>query len=392
MTQWKTTRNFVSIEELKSRSRHGDGVYLPDETQGIWKAHDLVLEQMGAGRNVVLLGLDALPYTFLRRHLPSCGNQSLFPVTSVLPSTSTCCWTSILTGQMPAVHGVHGVVFYEQGAKTTVHALRPASFRHPGGMVSEQNEILLIKPESLLFAKIRTQFKKIPYVIGRLAFDIGGPLHQQLTRGCVSMVAKNYETLIEDPVALVRDNLVSIAANARADAFVFCYFNFDTYIHSHSYTDKGLLDAFAMLVEGCNNLSRKLDVSFVYVSDHGMIAQSGVIGSCPFDDAYVARRSYAYPGGAGRILYFYPNHRDVHDVKRYLADLLGDTAFVLEREEYVRSFLRTDVASVNKAYRIGDVVVVGKTGSFPSVMSKSHHEHGSCSEDEMFAALGFIES
>jgi hypothetical protein len=59
-------------------------------------------------RNIVLLGLDGIPYSLATRMWTSSATVKL---RSVLPTTSSTGWLSSLTGLNVDAHGVPGVVF-----------------------------------------------------------------------------------------------------------------------------------------------------------------------------------------------------------------------------------------------------------------------------------------
>ncbi len=390
---WRSFKDFVGLDTLRSRCSRHSGSFVADRSQGIWRAHDACIEAMETypGRQIVLLGLDALSFRFLERYYHSEDIDQLYPATSVIPSTSTCCWTSVLTGLLPFEHGVHGVVFYEAAFASTIHALRPISFDLTHGPQASKGIPSLVDPEKHIFTTATTRFHRKTFSIGRLAFDTSGPLHIQICGSAANFVPDDYELLIQDPVKLVESN-VGALRHRLAEGFDlgFAYFNFDTFLHEHEYDDCNLVDAVSTLLGYCRKMARDDGVIFILVSDHGMVKQTPTGDPCPFTNPALREMSYAFPGGAGRTLYFYIRPEKVNDAIVELRCALGNTAIVLPRDSYIREFLRVEPAAVSHSSRIGDVIAVATTPSFPSVMTNSLHEHGSGSEEEMFAALGII--
>ena len=71
------------------------------------------------GRRVIVIGLDGVPYSFIARHaqnrdLPNIAEMmrsgSLFRINSVIPTVSSCAWSSYMTGENPAGHGIFGFI------------------------------------------------------------------------------------------------------------------------------------------------------------------------------------------------------------------------------------------------------------------------------------------
>jgi len=72
-----------------------------------------------SGKRVIVIGLDGVPYSFIRRHaqsgeLPNMARMlssgSFFRMNSVIPTVSSCAWSSYMTGKNPAGHGIFGFI------------------------------------------------------------------------------------------------------------------------------------------------------------------------------------------------------------------------------------------------------------------------------------------
>ena len=72
-----------------------------------------------SGKRVIVIGLDGVPYSFIRRHaqsgeLPNMARMlssgSFFRINSVIPTVSSCAWSSYMTGKNPAGHGIFGFI------------------------------------------------------------------------------------------------------------------------------------------------------------------------------------------------------------------------------------------------------------------------------------------
>ena len=62
---------------------------------------------------------------------------------------------------------------------------------------------------------------------------------------------------------------------------------------------------------------------------------------------------------------------------------------VLSRDEYTSRYI-SHGKILTEPSRIGDIVVIGISPSFKSIMSTAIHEHGSLTLDEMLVGMGVM--
>ncbi|MCC6694355.1 MAG: alkaline phosphatase family protein [Candidatus Hydrogenedentes bacterium] len=389
---WPDPLNYAAVRAKAQVGSPWPELFRCVETQCVMQTHNLVLESLARHRKVVLFAVDAIPWRVLSRNARHFG--TLVPATSMGPTSSAAVWSSVLRGVPPYVHGLHGVVMYDAKRGCTVSALSNSTFSLDGSVDTTANLDLFLDGRDGLFAEAKRRFGTTSHFLGLVAFTDTATLGRHLAAGTNWHIGDDYQALLETPLRLLstyRSRILSTLSELSKSTLLYCFLDLDTYFHTHPYSDP-LADTFLDgLSKFANELQSRFDACTLFVSDHGMMEQ-------PVDpdaksvglDPWIWERSYARPGGAGRVHFFYP--RDVHcgAMREYLIDGLEGSGIVLSRDQYLAELAAPHATDVRGRDRIGELVAIATRPDFPSVMRFALQEHGSYTEDEMFVGMGII--
>ena len=166
---------------------------------------------------------------------------------------------------------------------------------------------------------------------------------------------------------------------------IFCYMNFDDYVHNKGYDD--------ILIETLTDIQNHIEhltsngVDVVATSDHGMapcdVSQSRVRA---LEDIGGKRLCRYAVGGAGRVRWLYPHPMKEDKVVSACENLLGDGGIVLSSDElYGSGLFKGDPVSSG----VGEIVLLAKDSSFPVPDHNCIFEHGSTTPDELLVPLAW---
>jgi len=357
--------------------------------QSVAEVYDVVLKALAQFPKVVLFGVDAVPWLVLKQ------NESIFsalvPLTSTVPTSSAAVWSTILRGEPPWRHGIHGVVFYDRTLEASVSVLSNSLFDLDGSERRQNRLDIFLDSGDGIFAEADRQYGSSCHFFGLLGLNSEATLPKSLASGSSWYVGENYQALLQSPQHLLWTYapLVTAAVEARSKStFVFCFLDLDTYFHEHPYSDPIIRTFLTELAEFAHMLATRHGAACFLISDHGMARQRAKPGSRSLGrDEWIWKRSYGRPGGAGRIQFFYPKPSSIGDIRSRLIDLVGTSGIVLSRDEYVARFVAPPGTAVRGTERIGELVAIATQPDFPSVMHSSLQEHGSFTEDEMMVGM-----
>lgn len=359
--------------------------------QNIMLSNRMILETIKHHKCTVVFAVDAMPWKIIEKYKSEF--ISLIPVTSIAPSTSASVWTSILYGVTPAEHGIYGVVIYDETLKASISLLSNTVFYLDGReeVIADYEPILSKSPN--IFMRAREIGVRDCLSLGRLAFSSIASLGQKLTLGSQNFVGKDYNSLLQNPLSLIQEYksvVCSFLTMAEGRTLVFMYLDFDSFFHENSY-DSPIVDAlWEDLFFLAHKLKNEYDACSLFVTDHGMAQQQKQqLGSAYGMDHWYWKHSYARPGGAGRIQFFYPKKQCFDSVLHRLEDQVSDSGIVLKRDDFISRYISRE-GRLNGVHRLGDIIAVATSPSFKSIMSSSVHEHGSVTLDEMLVGMGIM--
>ncbi|MCB0909978.1 MAG: alkaline phosphatase family protein, partial [Nocardioidaceae bacterium] len=342
--------------------------------------------------DILFVGIDGLDFETFHRSV-STPKATLIPLTANVPSTSASSWTSIFTGMLPFEHGVYGAAQYHPQAGDSINSISALRYRD-GALLGEQLRDTIVNdhPGGNLFERVR-QLGFEPVIQGFSTIFSSEPLVKKWLRGGAIDPLEELETLMWHPRELVKRNIADIdrivgRESPREKRFVFCFVDFDEYLHKHGY-DQSILSAVEDMFAYLNQLKRSNpNISIFCASDHGMTPHRPYEEAPLIRDGAILQESRAFPAGAGRILFFYPIAGRENELRRLLEERIGNNGRIMSREEFISRYY--DGRCVFDAQRIGDLVAVATSHAFPAAYSDALFEHGGLEEKEMIAAIAII--
>lgn len=370
-----------------------DYVGLPALDQRFWTDLD------GGVRRVVVVLVDAMGRNLIDRAKPSLLERAIVDetITTVFPSTTVNCLSSMWTGHAPAQHGLVGLrlFFPEYGTVGQMLSLGPDFFRAPDALVTAGLDIETFLPvptvgEQLGRAGVRTTAIK--------GYDISdSALSKMHGRG----LSHNLGTVsFADMMVQVREQLAMYPDDKQ---YIYAYWpTIDTL--SHIYSPNGetvlvemeaLLHQFeTILLDGMAQTVREGTVVLL-VADHGHVPISSEERVIIEDVPGLSERLLMRMTGEPRAAYLHCKQGEVDAVVDILNNEVGDQVFALRSEEAVELGLwgsKPFAAAFRD--RIGDVLALMR-GNHTIVnegygrvkLDQISGMHGGLARDEMLVPL-----
>lgn len=326
------------------------------------------------GRDVVVLGIDGIPFALARDLWP---RASLEPMVSVFPTTSSTCWLSSLTGLPVSGHGIPGVMLAARNA-TVGEPGDPAGDATADGLVN-----VFAERGVLQFAAMETIFTDAG-AIGVTALAVPGDWEPHdcgwrdaLLRGAVRVPGHRFYTHAEpgDAATIVARVAAAVDEARRtgpAPRLIWCFVDVDRHIHAHGY-DGHVREVLARLEALAVALVRD-GVTVAAHSDHGLVPTR----HCAELEALLARlcaRHGAQLGGAGRTRWLHVDAAREQALFESLQAGLPETVDVMPAD---RMFAP---GSLSRA-RSGAILLVARGEAFLTFDGQTY-EHGSWMPDEI---------
>lgn len=344
----------------------------------------------GRYRNVILLLVDALGYDHLQRLMAAgkagfwkenLNRASLFPLTSICPSTTASALTTLWTGTEPAQHGYIGYEMwlkrYSMVVNTILHM--PASYFGDAGSLTKSGFVpesfLGLKPLGVQFAERGIESHAF------LPYSIGG---SGLSRMHLEKASVHGYVAESDMWANLRDLLNTPARGAR---FLYVYWStLDSLIHRYGPDDARVDNQFS-------DLSRSLEVNLLggleksvrektlllLTADHGAIAT-------PVHEKYnlskhpdFLRMLQMLPTCEARLPFLFIKPGLEAEVRAYFANAWPGQFTLLSMEEALSMRLfGAGEEHPELRDRLGDLIVVSRGDAYlwwpdkPNVMQARH--------------------
>jgi hypothetical protein len=379
---------------LVARCTSPDGTVRPDAEQNLALIPELIVESQlkpgspyaaGASRATIVLGVDAVAWHVAEEALQP---DLLWPLTSVVPSTSVAAWVTAVSGLNLPEHRVPGPVYRHaelpEGRVWNIFRDRHYGFGDDWTTGGTPVSGLSLGPWPTVFGRLAAAGVRTRAHLGDIA-TMPGSWSDALVEGASAVIEPelDWPRLRMDVPAIVRATIDEVDASLRAvrgePALIWIHVNIDEYIHHHGYD--------AAVVAACRRLGSAAEAwadagaCVLLHSDHGQIRTA-----CPPRLAETWRRieDPAYcvgpAGGAGRIRWLHCKPGKAAEVRAILEDTDSDGLLVRFRDE-VPAFNGVAPESV------GEVVVIGAGRDFPVPDLKYVFEHGGMTADEMVAPL-----
>lgn len=338
----------------------------------------------------VTFALDGLNFAAWKEQVAR-PHDILLPATTVVPSTSTTAWTSILSGTLPSDHGIFGAAFFLPEASGCYSLRHSVRYSGEGAIPCAIDSSILCSNHPTLFDRL----KKLGYLCqyrGQPRYATDSPFLRNLANGADLIPLPYADELHSSPFDLVSEIIdqtrCGLVESRGRPLYQFNMINFDTYVHRNGYDSK-LFEALNFLRQQIGTLQREFPKLCVAgISDHGMVRQSCESADSLLTDPVVIKLSQHLPGGAGRILFFYPRREGAGKLWEHLHQKLGGSGYLFDKQGFVSRYLQGATGPFIE--RIGDIVAVARTASFPSAMPSALFEHGGLTADEMIAGICFF--
>lgn len=359
---------------------------------GLHAGLDSVPELVGrclatASRGVVALALDGLSHAVGAQAL---AHARVSVLRSTFPSTSTTGWLTAVTGVDPSRHGAIGMVYRAPGAGHSSHLISGKSLAYAGAADDPGGETVagrpLIEPAETIFERATAAGFRA-WIVGAELETLSGEWVEALTRGA-EIAPSPADRLTKDPVDVVertvREVEAVLAKPSDAPILLWAYVNLDEHIHLAGYDDR--LSAALRLLDEAAQRWGEAGWSVLAHADHGQVP---VTPNPDLTDAWnrldSARFCRMPGGGAGRTRWLYPEGRREAEVADRLREALAGHALVLTADDLDARGLLTATDVVRD--RIGSVVAVATSPSFPVPDPALACEHGGLAEDEVLVPL-----
>ena len=397
----------TAYTELRARCwRPSLGGYAPDPASNVTALSRWIEDECLSGRaeRVVVLAVDSLGYQLTEAALHSRGTDppawTLGCATSVVPSTSTAAWTSIIYGVPPAVHGIYGPVLYcaELGAVIgLLNSVRYSSHDHKEPLsLPELDRVDLAFGGMSLFERLALSGWRSRYIADS-AHILSYVWSRELVRGAdltvVPLTAHDYldvESLVLRAVGGFSRSLDKEPADRPTLHWL--YLNLDPLAHVGGLDPETLGRILGGVARGVlGALGPRAEGTSIYaISDHGHVRQAPGRRRAIYDALLQAPGLHRLPqGGAGRTRWIYPPVGGVATASDLMAEAVGGDGVVFERDDPRLSelLLAPSSGAMNRSERLGDIVTIATGVGFPSASPDLATEHGGISAEEMFVPV-----
>lgn len=359
----------------------------------------------GGAKRVVVLILDALGQNLIQQeepYLQSVLEQAAIDetITSIFPSTTVNCLSSMWSGTAPAQHGLIGLHLYfpELAAVGQMIHFTPRFKRLPDALVEAG-----IEPET--FLPVPSIAQQLSHVgVNTYAFKgydiVNSALSQMHGRG----VAGNFGAFsFADMLSQMRQLLET---RPREKMYLCAYWpTIDTLSHRHTIGGESTIHELRTLFQQIKTVfldelssTARQDTLFFIVSDHGQKAYTGEV--IEIDELPELKELLLIRGaGEPRVPYLYAKQNQVNALLDYLQGNFSDEMAIYPSQLLLENGLLGPPPFADTVpLRMGDVTGIMKKGAvFLSdsrdqwVVQVFKSSHGGLSSDEMYVPwLGFV--
>jgi Type I phosphodiesterase / nucleotide pyrophosphatase len=317
-------------------------------------------EARSAGRNVVILAIDGLPYDLAVTCWP---HAEVSRMRSVFPSTSSSAWLSSLTGAAVHDHGIPGVVFKVLGGEVV------NVFEYRGDLGCPSSGNIFSDAAGMGYEPLAVVGDWEPYNCS---------WRDELLRHSRPVFGHRFYTSPDAlrPAALVAAVERALAAcrdtQPSGGCLIWCFIDADRRIHRHGY-DVAVID-FIRRIDGLACELLRQGALVLAHSDHGLVRTRHRPGLARFLAGLQAEYGCAL-GGAGRTRWLYTLPATAGEVLASLARNLPASVRLSEADSV---FVPGSLARA----RVGDIVLIADGEEFTTFSGHSF-DHGSCTEAEM---------
>lgn len=367
--------------------------YRPAQQKNICGLFNIISSLLESKKEIIVFAVDAISYEyFCKEIIPQIkypDTKMGGPLSSVFPSTSATCWASILTNTLPSEHGIYGTSF--------THEQTGFNYIWHRNCFCDRDRIIQNKYKNAKFNLVLTDKNIFQELLNRgyNCYDIGHyfekcestPLITRLTKGAIR-IQSDFEMadLMENPEIVAEKcihDIRQILERDKTRKMIWTYIDTDNFIHHYGYKQLTRNFDWEKIFSFWDDYYNE-ERAFIFLSDHGQIRQKDVCWDVLKESKYCDKLR-CNTGGAGRVLYFYPNQGEEEDAIKWIAEIVGNTGKIYNKQELVKYGLLRENARCLE--RVGDLIAIGYEENFPSTGQDYLFEHGSLSEQEMFVPI-----
>ncbi len=349
-------------------------------------------------RQIILLVVDGLGLKFFQQFLRQepwskwLQTANLFPLTSVVPSTTSTALTSLWTGVTPIQHGILGYEIWlkEFGMVANMIFQSPSAFNGNTGSL----QLAGFKPETFLPVPVLgNQFKK--YDLDIIAFQ-----HNSIARSGLSKM------LLQDVdvygYRTVNDLWVSLRGwmNLHQDdkSYAYAYWgDIDELSHRYGPDDERVVlefKSFSSLLDGFLNQiceQGRGDGLFLMTADHGLIRTPRLEKYNLKHHPELMKSLIMQPTGENRLSYLYIHPGREELVRKYIEkEFPGEFCMMKSRELITLGLFGNGPVYTRSLDRLGDWVILPNYDAYLWWAERENPllgRHGGLSSNEMLVPL-----
>lgn len=364
------------VKEIQRIDSNGSCYYVPHKTENIKSLYKRTSEFFSEPSKNLIILVDSLNYFEFEKHFRNAFDlTNLEALTSVMPTGTSCAFSSIFLNANQQEHGIYGIAFYLPEYKGIFQT-------NKGAIVDSYNKILQkIDYFSITRTSILDTAKQDTFFVHLDDYWFKSNFWQRLLGKKVNKIpvqsSMNYSDL--DSIKLEVDRVLDSTnqlMNSKENRTVISFIDYDGPIHSNGVKTKNSQELLRYLAEKISQLLiNHKDYNFAIMSDHGQI---DLHNTFEFKFEEISDLCYTNRGGLGRTLYFYSKRKEAYEK---IAEKVGDSGLVLLRDDPLLSeIFGYDVSNIPQ---IGDIVAIAIKDCFPSFGWNFAAEHGGLSKEEM---------
>lgn len=367
--------------------------YRPAAFNNISNLYQMIDTLFETKKEVIVFAFDALSFEyFYSEIMPQMKSYHLkygSTLSSVFPSTSSTCWTSVLTNSQPSEHGIYGTSFthedtnmnyvwhrnyYCHGSQFVQNRCKNTKFNL---VLSTNNIFQLLLKKKIICYDLGHYFEESP----------SNPLIDRITKGTIRIKSnQRILDLLGNPNIVLSgflEEIQKILIHDQEKKLIWTYIDTDNYIHHHGYKKLSENIDWKKLFQFWDDNYNE-DRAFLFLADHGQTQQRNVTVDI-LKESIDNENLRCNTGGAGRVLYFYPKQEMQNEVRKWINNKIGDSGRVYTKDELIQlGLINSDAKGID---RIGDLIAIGYRPEFPSTGPEYLFEHGALSKEEMFVPL-----
>ena len=343
--------------------------YKPDFQKSICNIHNLLYELSLKYKEVIVFGFDAISFEYYLSDISVQSknqyNYLIGVLSTIFPSTTSAAWPSIITGTTPSEHGIYGTSFLHEDYNQNYVWLRNKLCHKGQNTVLDCDVNVSLTNKPTIFQRL-CKIGVDSYFLGSPGYGDINPLRTEITNGSIIIKPEDdyYTQRMYNPQALL-DSFMQKTEDLFIEnpnrKLIFNYIDFDEYIHRNGYNKLSETLYWDKLFSFFDK-NKSCDRVFVCFSDHGQIEQQNINIDILSESEKANHLAYN-TGGAGRVLYFYPQCDNEVDAINWINKVIGNSGTILKKSDLIKyGLLDSNAIALN---RIGEYIAIAQNNNFP---------------------------